>query len=226
MGVAVRSKPAWDTWIPISCFSKEEGKPAVVLSEGPGGGTSVWSPRAVCPLAPCPQPPLECFQGPPLGHHGAVHTFFLMIPVSPLSRRLDSFSSRSFLSYLVLMSWISLSSSSSICFLVSSNSRSCCRTSSCAWLRVGKGERTCAEGRGGQAAVLRAWDEDKRTEAFLMKGKMSQLTEMEAKAPPASCLSRSGLKVFLLPSLPLPNNPTPCTFIWFISVLLGQGFSL
>lgn len=178
------------------------------------------------PLAPCPQPPLGCFQGPPLGHHRAAHTFFLMIPVSPLSRRLDSFSSRSFLSYLVLMSWISLSSSSSICFLVSSNSRSCCRTSSCAWLRVGKGERTCAEGRGGEAAVLRAWDEDKRTEAFLMKEKMSQITEMEAKAPPASCLSRSGLRVFLLPSLPLTNNPTPCTFIWFISVLLGQGFSL
>lgn len=60
------------------------------------------------------------------------HTFFLMMPVSPLSRRFDSFSSRSFFSYLVLMSWISRSSSSSICFLVSSNSRSCCLTSSCA----------------------------------------------------------------------------------------------
>lgn len=30
----------------------------MVLSEGPGGGTSsVWPPRAVCPLAPCPQLP-------------------------------------------------------------------------------------------------------------------------------------------------------------------------
>lgn len=78
-------------------------------------------------------------------------TFFLMMPVSPLSRRFDSFSSRSFFSYLVLISWISRSSSSSICFLVSSNSRSCCLTSSCAWL--GERESVCP-GKRGHAAPL------------------------------------------------------------------------
>ena len=58
-------------------------------------------------------------------------TFFLIIPVSPFSLRLASFSSLSLRSYLFLMSRISRSASSSICFFVSSYSRSCCRDSSC-----------------------------------------------------------------------------------------------
>lgn len=113
-----------------------------------GGGTSVWPPRAICLLPLAPSLPWDASRV----HSGL--TFFLMMPVSPLSRRLDSFSSRSFLSYLVLMSWISLSSSSSICFLVSSNSRSCCRTSSCACLG-GREEGRERAGRWGWGAVLR-----------------------------------------------------------------------
>ena len=58
-------------------------------------------------------------------------TFFLIIPVSPFSLRLASFSSLNLRSYLFLMSRISRSASSSICFFVSSYSRSCCRVSSC-----------------------------------------------------------------------------------------------
>lgn len=56
-----------------------------------------------------------------------------MIPVSPFSLKFDSFSSRNFLSYLFLMSRISRSASSSICFLVSSYSRCCWRPSSVVW---------------------------------------------------------------------------------------------
>lgn len=119
-----------------------------VLSFCLGGGTSVWPPRAICLLPLAPSLPWDASRV----HSGL--TFFLMMPVSPLSRRLDSFSSRSFLSYLVLMSWISLSSSSSICFLVSSNSRSCCRTSSCACLG-GREEGRERAGRWGWGAVLR-----------------------------------------------------------------------
>ena len=58
-------------------------------------------------------------------------TFFLIIPVSPFSLKLASFSSLNLRSYLFLMSRISRSASSSICFFVSSYSRSCCRFSSC-----------------------------------------------------------------------------------------------
>lgn len=174
----------------------------------------MWSPRADCPHAPCPQPPPGCFQS--LGHGIAAPTFFLMIPVSPLSRRLDSFSSRSFLSYLVLMSWISLSSSSSICFLVSSNSRSCCRTSSCAWLRVGKGEKMCAEGRGYEAAVLRVWDH-KRTEAFLMKDESNHRNG--SQGPVLSPVypgqaSGSSFHLFLLPTTLNPACPVLSLFFW------------
>ena len=63
-------------------------------------------------------------------------TFRLMIPVSPFSRRLASFSSRNFRSYLFFMSKISRSASSSICFFVSSYSRKCCRDSSFACSKV------------------------------------------------------------------------------------------
>lgn len=53
------------------------------------------------------------------------------MPVSPFSLRLASFSSLRRLSYLFFISKISRSASSSICFLVSSYSRSCWRDSSC-----------------------------------------------------------------------------------------------
>ena len=57
-------------------------------------------------------------------------TFFLIIPVSPFSLRLASFSSLNRRSYLFLMSKISRSASSSICFFVSSYSLNCWRDSS------------------------------------------------------------------------------------------------
>ena len=60
-------------------------------------------------------------------------TFLRIIPVSPFSRRLASFSSLRRRSYLFLISRISRSASSSICFFVSSYSRNCCRDSSLAW---------------------------------------------------------------------------------------------
>ena len=63
--------------------------------------------------------------------HKTKCTFFLIMPVSPFSLKLASFSSLSRRSYLFLMSKISRSASSSICFFVSSYSRSCCLFSSC-----------------------------------------------------------------------------------------------
>ena len=62
-------------------------------------------------------------------------TFLRIIPVSPFSRRLASFSSLRRRSYLFLISRISRSASSSICFFVSSYSRNCCRDSSLAWFK-------------------------------------------------------------------------------------------
>ena len=117
--------------------------------------TGPYPGQSHCSLTPCPSThpmlSLQCGPGLPLTPlRDQPGTFFLMMPVSPLSLRFDSFSSRSFFSYLVLMSWISRSSSSSICFLVSSNSRSCCLTSSCAW----RGEKkSVSPGRWGQVAL-------------------------------------------------------------------------
>ena len=63
-----------------------------------------------------------------------VPTFFLIIPDSPLSLKLVSISSRSFRSYLFLMSRISRSASSSIWRFVSSYSRCCWRLLSSAYV--------------------------------------------------------------------------------------------
>lgn len=59
-----------------------------------------------------------------------------MIPVSPFRFVLVSFSVCSFFSYLIWMSWIILSSSSSACFMISWNSLICCCASSWHYIKT------------------------------------------------------------------------------------------